>query len=227
MSPEFVTALIGAATAGAITSVHCVGMCGPLSCAILSGAGGQPRTAMALYHAGRLVSYAAIGGILGTLGRSASSLFTAKISQALPWAVAVLFLVLALGLETKVPKPRFFGGLLLKLKLSGHGASRSSALLGLLSPFLPCAPLYLAFGVALFAGSFLKGAALMAVFAGATIPLYALAQLGYLRIQNRLSPTALKWIRQGFALVAASLVIWRALANEGLGLESPSCPLCH
>ena len=57
--------------AGLVTSVHCVGMCGPLSCSwavsAKPGASNFLRDT-GLYHAGRLVSYALVGALAGMIG---------------------------------------------------------------------------------------------------------------------------------------------------------------
>ena len=102
-----------------------------------------------------------------------------------------------------------------------------SAILGLATPFLPCGPLYAVFAVALFAGSFLNGAQLMATFALGTMPLYWLLQSQYFRIQRRFSPGALQWTRQGLALVSALLLVARALSSPGDHLSKITCIFCR
>lgn len=224
------TSLPAALVAGAVTSLHCAGMCGPLSCA-LAGATAKGRrevlASTAFYHAGRAASYALLGGILGSAGRSAAVWFSVTPARVLPWAFAALFLLYGLGAERWVPSSPRLSAFLLRAKghLAGKGAAASLAGLGLLSPLLPCGPLYLAFGVALFAGSFLQGAGLMLAFAAGTIPLYWLLQTQYFRLQARFSPNALRWARQGLALAACVLLAWRAAA--GGSFEAPGCPMCH
>ncbi|HRE80467.1 MAG TPA: sulfite exporter TauE/SafE family protein, partial [Opitutaceae bacterium] len=57
--------------AGLVTSLHCVGMCGPLSCSLLPrpGESADLRQVTTVYHVSRLLSYAALGGIAGAIGR--------------------------------------------------------------------------------------------------------------------------------------------------------------
>ena len=60
--------------AGLVTSLHCVGMCGPLSCSWALGKAGTPAAGhsflinTSLYHGSRLVSYGLIGMIAGLIG---------------------------------------------------------------------------------------------------------------------------------------------------------------
>lgn len=223
---------LAAFTAGMVTSVHCAAMCGPLGCALLArsrAAPGELRTAAALYHVSRIASYAAIGGVLGVIGQSAAGFFGASLSRALPWALALLFLAIAFGWDRFVPQPQFISRLLLRLHLRGAAAApcRTATALGLVTPFLPCGPLYLAFGVALVSGSFLIGTQLMAAFALGTVPLYALAQAGLLRWQARLSPLGMQRMQRALALVSALLIGGRALLNDGALLEPMRCLLCH
>ncbi|HRJ73665.1 MAG TPA: sulfite exporter TauE/SafE family protein, partial [Terrimicrobiaceae bacterium] len=50
-----------ACLAGLITSLHCLGMCGPISCAACLRRGAD-LAAAAGYHAARVASYALAGG---------------------------------------------------------------------------------------------------------------------------------------------------------------------
>jgi len=128
------------------------------------------------------------------------------------------FVALGLGLEKKIPFPAVFSSWMLKLRFGGIGQTKMAILLGLATPFLPCAPLYLVFGAALFAGSFFEGAKLMALFAAGTMPLYWLAQTGYAKLQGRLAPGTLQWSRRCLAWIGAALLTWRVTANSGAGL---------
>jgi sulfite exporter TauE/SafE len=191
-----------ALVAGLATGVHCAGMCGPLVCAV--------RARPVGYHAMRVVAYALVGGILGALGGTVGGFFSGGFTRVLPWVFVAVLLVMGLGLERRIPKPQFMAALLLRLRLGRW--------LGIVTPLLPCGPLYLMFGVAVFAGSFASGALLMACFAAGTIPVFGLLQAGVFGLQGRFSPKALRWSQQGLALVAAVL-----MALRGLPGGSPCC----
>jgi len=231
MSAADLATPLAAFVAGLVTSVHCAAMCGPLGCALLGAQNATPRewwTAAACYHGTRIVAYAAIGGMLGAVGMSAAGLFHTPISRFLPWALALLFVVVAFGWEKKLPRPLFISRWLLRLNLRAHALRRNRAatLLGLATPFLPCGPLYLVFGVALVAGSWLGGAQLLAAFALGTIPLFALAQIGALRWQTRLTPATWQWTRRSLALISAVLIGGRAFVNDGTLLAPLRCLFC-
>lgn len=228
---DFATPL-AAFIAGMATSVHCAVMCGPLGCALLGTRSATPSEARRVtlcYHAARVLSYAAAGSALGTLGSAAGDLFHTPLSRALPWAMALLFVAIAFGWERWLPRLPFLSRWMLKLNFRSTSLSRYRAamLLGGVTPFLPCGPLYLAFGVALVSGSGIAGAALMGSFAGGTIPLYALAQIGALRWQGRLTPRVQLWTRRVLALGSAMLIGGRTLLHDG-SLASPlQCLLCR
>jgi sulfite exporter TauE/SafE len=223
---------LAAFTAGLVTSLHCAAMCGPLGCALLNRQKCAPREqcyALACYHGSRMLAYAAVGGLLGWIGRSAAGLFHAPISRMLPWAFAALFLIVAFGWEQKLPRPVFVGRWLFRLNLRGpaQNMSRTATVLGLATPFLPCGPLYLAFGVALVAGSAWGGVQVMAPFALGTIPLFAVAQFSAWRWQTRLAPATWMWTRRGLALASAGLITARALLSDGTLLAPLKCLLCR
>jgi hypothetical protein len=181
--------------AGLATSLHCAGMCGPLACAV--------RVRPLEYHVSRLVSYSLVGAGCGAAGAGLVTLVKSDAARALPWALAAVLLVMGLGLEKRIPQPRFVAQFLARLRLS-----RS---LGWLTPLLPCGPLWLMFGVAVVAGSAPRGALLLACFAAGTAPLYWLLQSQLLRAEHRLNPKHLRWAQQGLALTAAALMAWRAM----------------
>lgn len=185
---------LAAMVAGLVTSVHCVAMCGPLACAV--------RARPLEYHASRFLSYTLAGALCGALGQSAATLLKGSIAHFAPWTLAVVLLVIGLGLEKRLPQPRWLAPILLRARLH-----RS---LGWLTPLLPCGPLWLMFGVAVVAGSWWRGAVLMAAFSAGTIPLYLLAQMQAVRLQGALSPNALRWTQQSLALTSAALLVWRA-----------------
>ena len=63
--------IISGFTLGAIGSLHCVGMCGPLSLALPVNHfdAFQKFIALSLYQAGRIITYSAIGLLFGLAGR--------------------------------------------------------------------------------------------------------------------------------------------------------------
>ena len=180
--------------AGLATSLHCAGMCGPLACAVRA----RPTT----YHSTRFVSYTVVGALLGGVGWSVRSVLDGNFAHFVPWLLAAVLVVIGFGLDRKIPQPKFVSGILLKVRLSNT--------LGWLTPLLPCGPLWLMFGVAILAGTWISGAMLLGSFAAGTVPLYALIQAGIFKLQSRGPSPWIPRIQQTLALTAAALLVWRA-----------------
>jgi len=225
MDPSHLTTPTAVLMLGIVTSIHCSAMCGPLTCAILPR--GNSSRPLAAYHAGRAIAYMITGGLLGAAGQSAAAIFASSPARLLPWVLIALFVALGLGLDRRLHVPAIFSRLFFKLKFSAGGRTKGPLLLGLATPFLPCAPLYLVFGVALFSGSFLGGMRLMAWFAAGTIPLYWLVQSQVFRLQAGLSPVTVQRVRRGLSWLSAFLLAWRVFAGNGAGLSRFSCLLCQ
>ena len=232
---------VAALVAGLATSLHCAGMCGPIACGLgtLAKSEGERLTAASLYHATRLVSYGIIGAVCGALGQQPLRWFFDSPAVLLPWVMVAVLLIMAFGLDKKVPRPailnRFTARARFKAcKLSAYGGASA---MGLLTPFLPCGPLYLVFAAALLAGSAAKGAEFTLAFGLGTVPLLWLAQHQFHRIREKLTPLAMARLRRGLAFVTALMLAWRlhgTIPPEFYGRESqpkpateelPSC--CH
>ena len=214
------TTPVAAVAAGIVASLHCAGMCAPLSCALFRTCSGQKIFS---YHLARAAGYSALGALLGQLGNAAAPLFSSRPSQMVPLALAVLFLAMAFGFDRNLPQPAFLRRLLAKLHPPGGGRPAGAVLLGLLTPLIPCGPLYLMLGVSLITGSWTRGATLMLCFALGTMPVYLLAQWHWFHLCARLSPGTLRTTQKALACASAALVTWRAVANGGLGLAYPIC----
>jgi uncharacterized protein len=204
--------LLGALVAGLATSPHCIVMCGPLSCAAVRPGTGQVRGFLA-YHAARMFVYALVGGIAGGLGATALRLSGAPELQLLPWFLPVFFLALAFRIEQHIAR---VPGVNRLAAAAGRLARRVPArlapgALGLATPLLPCAPLYLFFALTLAVGNAAWGAALGAGFALGTIPLLLLAQFGIGRWRQHLKPVTLQRFQSGLAGTAAVLATIRLL----------------
>lgn len=235
MDPVHTT--LGALVAGLVTSVHCVGMCGPIAC----GLGAMPSSeterlaSMSAYHGARLTAYACIGAICGSLGQQPLKWFFDSPAVLLPWVLVAVFLIFGLGLEKKLPRPP---ALLkwtarLRFRLGRLSPMRGGLALGALTPLLPCGPLYLLFGASLLSGSAIRGAEFALAFGLGTVPLLWLAQHQIKHVRKRISPAALARIQRGLALVTAVIIAFRlhgtlpftSATPEKAETELPSC--CH
>ena len=176
---------------------------------------------MLSYHLARAGVYAALGALLGKMGNAVAPLFSSRPSQTVPLALAVLFLAMAFGFDRNLPAPGFLRRLMAMVRPGA--APWGAALLGLVTPLIPCGPLYLMFGVSLISGSWARGAVVMLCFALGTMPVYLLAQWQWFHLSARLSPGMLRTTQKVLACISAALVTWRVLANGGLGLGYPVC----
>ena len=125
--------------AGIVTSVHCVGMCGPLSCSWAVGPkGGGFMQSTALYHGGRMVSYGAAGAVAGTLGAVPLAFFQHGAGMVLPWLLVLAFACVGLGLDAWLPKPHFLSAGLRRVQTAAFKMKSTwrAAILGLATPLL-------------------------------------------------------------------------------------------
>lgn len=205
------TGPLAALLAGFLTSLHCAGMCGPLACAVCSKNNGSPATA-ALYNASRVLSYSVVGFLAGWIGRAVSDVLLGGATRWLTWAFVVFFVIVATGLDKRMRIPlagawmgRCLGG-------SDAGLLRAS-LLGALSPFIPCGPLYLIFAAAAFSGSAAAGATILFAFALGTVPLMYALQSQYFRIGATFSPATLDIARRMLAAVSVALLVYRGTGD--------------
>ena len=219
------TALI----AGLITSVHCVAMCGPLACVFAPNKAkdASPQLVLTCYHLAKLVSYALVGTLAGTLGSGVIRSVSSSWLNLLPWILVVFFLVVAFRIDRFLPKPICFGGLYKKVtaRFSRLQKPLAAMVIGLASPLLPCGPLYMIFGLALFSGSALKWAEFAIGFGLGTLPLLWLAQSQFMRVQLKATPITLLRIQRSLALIAALVVAWRLRTT--LGIEGAEDWVCH
>ncbi len=218
MSPVTVETTAAALVAGLVTSVHCAGMCGPLTCAAL------PKPSAA-YHAGRLVSYGAIGLVCGQIGRVPLDWVSHSPLVILPWLMVAFLLLFGLGVKPKLPRPWFVQKVYARTRLLAGQRPlwQRGVVLGALTPLLPCGPLYLMFVACLFSGSALKGLEFALAFALGTVPLLWVAHSSWRKLTVTLGPARLVQLQRGIAVAAAFVLAWRLRSTLGFGAEHMCC----
>ena len=216
--------------AGLITSLHCVGMCGPLACGLMPARGDRtdPRTVSTTYHLSRLSGYMLLGALAGGLGRIPLTWITGSSLRWLPWLVVLYFVAMELRWDRWLPKPAILGRFSLRLSAWIRGRSRvqAAAALGFLTPLLPCGSLYFLLALAVLSGSALRGIEFMLAFGLGTVPLLWLAQIQSSWIRSRLSPRGLTRVRLGLALAAALVISWRLRGTLGFVGPDPGNFIC-
>ncbi len=142
----------------------------------------QRKIGIALFHVGRVVGFAVLGGILGATfagisNTGGNSLVTASIELLV--AVILLFLgldTMGIKLPFSVVLPKFFGAQ--ATKLFDKNGLFFSLLIGISTFFLPCGFTQAMQFQAALSGSFVEGAKIMLLFAIGTFPLLALMSFG-------------------------------------------------
>ena len=182
---------------------HCVGMCGPIVASLsLSLKGRTVIVPHLLYNAGRITTYALLGGVMGVTGsftRIASSI--ASLKKGVMIFAGVLIILMGLAMAGWIPLGEIFGdycnpkGVLSRgfRKLSETRATATYYPLGLLLGLLPCGPVYTALIASARAGmeaqnsaaGFVIGIGLMLSFGLGTVPplllIAKLTDLGWLK----------------------------------------------
>jgi sulfite exporter TauE/SafE/copper chaperone CopZ len=170
---------------GLFTSVHCIAMCGGinLSQTLRKTEEGEAESTYSLlfpgiiYNCGRLVSYTAVGVLVGALGSviTVSGRFQGTVQIAAGIFMVIMginMLGLFPALRRFVPRtlvrqiPKIFAEKIDKRK-TGHGP----LVVGFLNGFMPCGPLQAMQLYALSTGSPIRGGISMFIFCAGTIPL--------------------------------------------------------
>lgn len=219
-----ITGPVAAFVAGLVTSLHCVGMCGPLACAACARGGGQgSMAAVIVYHASRVVAYTLVGLAGGLVGRRLSDALLGGATGWISWLFVLFFLAVVVGLDKRLRVPMPKGAMAFLGTTSARCGVRGRAgVLGFFTPLLPCAPLYLVVVAAALSGSAWSGGMIMASFALGTVPLLMALQSQFFRLGSRLSPATMDYLRRGLALASIVLLLMR-----GTYTASTGCPMCH
>ncbi|PWU19536.1 MAG: hypothetical protein C5B49_05635 [Bdellovibrio sp.] len=139
--------------AALVGSLHCAGMCGPLS--LLAGG----RWGSLLYQSGRLLSYITIGAVAGSIGQPVFQLFSARFHIAITLTIFLVGLSLWFTLTfaaADTPAQSLVVNLFRRVRQVFPPLARSFAL-GFLTGFLPCGWLWTFVGLAAATGSRVSG----------------------------------------------------------------------
>jgi hypothetical protein len=210
-----VTELALAFGAGLLGGAHCVGMCGGF--VLVAGTAG--RRAGALFHAGRLAGYGALGAAAGFLGRALDLGGAALGLHRLRFltAAALLFLF-GLALVGLVPRrwlePGAGAAARLLAAIRRRGGRFAWLLLGLPIGLLPCGLLYPMYALAAGTGAPTRGALVLLAFGLGTLPILggATAVLSRLRADARQRLVVATGI---VMLVLSGWMLWRGVGTAG------------
>ncbi|MDO6429479.1 sulfite exporter TauE/SafE family protein [Flavitalea sp. BT771] len=214
---------------GLVSSLHCVGMCGPLALALpirhLSPAG---RTvALLTYHGGRLMIYGTLGAITGLVGRH---IYLAGFQQAFSIIIGALMLlwIAARHLFSIGTPPAMAGKLFRPLeafigRLWQSPSRHSFFFLGMANGLLPCGMVYLAVAGAFSFPQVWESIAFMFLFGAGTLP-----ALLILSFSGRLiGPAARLYMRKAVPYLVATMGLLLILRGLDLGIPFVSPVLAH
>ncbi len=163
---------------GLISSLHCIGMCGPIAMMLPVDHKNPSKKALQIliYHLGRLTSYGILGLAFGLLGRG---FYMAGIQQQLSIAVGVGMIVIAVVPEKVLAQYNFskpIYRLITRIKSSlGAQFKRKTPdaffTIGLFNGLLPCGLVYAALFGAIAMQNVTLGIAYMILYGLGTIPM--------------------------------------------------------
>jgi uncharacterized protein len=222
--------LISGFMLGTAGSMHCMGMCGPLSLALptqhLSSL--QKFISLLLYQSGRIITYSLIGLLFGLAGHR---IYMAGYQHWFSISAGVIITAFAIlyFLRKKTVHFSLFSGfyqsvqkLIIKiLKSSSH--TGGFLLLGMANGLLPCGMVYIALASTLSLSGIGESVGFMAMFGAGTLPAMMLAAYAAqaMKFETRLL------FRKAIPFFMASmgvLLILRGL-NLGIPFISPQLPV--
>ena len=225
---------------GLISSLHCVGMCGPIAMMLPVARSNPKKKALQLlaYHAGRIGSYAAIGLLFDWIGQG---LYLAGVQQRLSIFAGVLMITITVVPESTFAKYNFSRPIYkavsaLKSMLGSQFRNQSLQgifTIGLLNGLLPCGMVYAALFGALAMQHVTLGSLYMALFGIGTIPLMS----SVVYMQQFLTQPVRNKIQKIIPYAMTLIGVLFVLRGLGLGIPyiSPSetalfvkaTPTCH
>ena len=167
---------------GLITSVHCVAMCGGINLSQCIPRGNEEDGKKGrfssfrptfLYNSGRVISYTAVGFVVGALGSAIT--FSNTFQGVLKLVAGVFMVIMGINMLGIFPWLRRFNPRMPKVfarKIDREKSRSSSPLfVGLLNGLMPCGPLQAMQIYALSTGNPFSGALSMFLFSLGTVPL--------------------------------------------------------
>lgn len=225
---------------GLISSLHCIGMCGPIAMMLPVDRQNEAKkvTQIITYHLGRLTAYGSIGLVFGLLGRG---FFLAGLQQKISIFIGLAMILVVLIPEKSFAKYNFSKPVYkviskIKSNLGSHFKNKSYKslfIIGLLNGFLPCGMVYVALFGAIAMQSASLGVLYMILFGVGTLPLMTLV----VYVNSMIKMPFRNKIQKAIPYVAVIIGVLFILRGLGLGIPyiSPSnmslfvqqTPNCH
>lgn len=220
-------AIIAGFILGVTGSLHCIGMCGPLSLAIPTQHLSKPARFFALfiYQIGRILTYSFLGALIGLAGRG---FWRSGYQQWFSIVLGILILILAslyflFRRNIKVPFLnkwyRFVQKMIMRI-LQKRSNPLAFLFLGMANGLLPCGMVYVASAAALTYGQIITSMSFMSAFGAGTLPAMLLIGLGG-RLISLPARTMIKKAIPVFIAATGVLLILRGM-NLGIPFISPT-----
>jgi len=169
--------IIAGFTLGAAGSLHCVGMCGPLSLALPTYHLSKTKKfiSLLLYQFGRIITYSIVGLVFGLAGRR---IYMAGFQHWFSIGMGILILTLAIlyFIQKKTIHLAFLNrfyhsvqGIIIRVLKSSTGFF-GFLLMGMANGLLPCGMVYIALAATLSFPEISQSVVFMAMFGAGTLP---------------------------------------------------------
>ena len=215
---------------GLISSLHCIGMCGPIAMMLPVDHHNPAKKAVQilLYHAGRISSYGMLGLLFGLFGRG---LYLAGWQQRLSVVAGVLMIVIAIVPEKQLVRYNFSKPvyrLIAKVKTRlGQQFKRKTPdalfAIGLFNGLLPCGLVYAALFGAIAMQSVTQGVLYMVLYGLGTVPLMS----GVVYMSHFLGFPFRNQLQKVVPLVTVTLGLLFVLRGMGLDIAYVSPASVH
>lgn len=205
---------------GLVGSLHCVGMCGPLTLLLPKNASSKTRflTGRLIYNLGRVSTYALLGILIGFVGEQVAVFVSQK------WVSISFGILIIVGLLVY----RFFNNSLRFVYFNSHLNNWVSSFFGkagkrpffvsqyafgLVNGLLPCGMVYAALAGAFLQVQVWEGGVYMLLFGLGTLPLMFLASLGFGFVRNNRFFSFKNIVPISYSVIAI-LLIFRGISGD-------------
>ena len=225
---------------GLLSSLHCIGMCGPIAMMLPVERNNPAKKVLQLltYHCGRIAAYATIGLLFGLIGKG---LFLAGMQQRLSIIMGFAMIAIAIVPEKIFSKYNFSKPVFkilseIRSTIGKRLKSKSFSslfLIGLLNGFLPCGMVYAALFGAIAMENTGFGVLYMVLFGLGTVPLmsgvvyfHAMLKMSWRNSIQKIIPYTIACIGILFVLRGLSLDI-PYLSPSSTSLFVKAMPDCN
>lgn len=213
---------ISAFSIGLLSSIHCVGMCGPLALALPLDRTSIHKTYLGIfiYHFGKTLAYITLGIIIGFFGKHLPLAFSQQRLSVFAGIFIIIFALYPLLFKKSniiQSKVFMFMQPIQKALAKRIKTQRTSTLfsIGVLNGFLPCAMVYMALVGALTTGQMIDSVLFMLIFALGTLPAMMGLQILGASIGQKLRHKIQVYLPYMMVLIGLFFI----LRGMGLGIE--------